>query len=210
MTVVPARSGVRAVVVGRTAWHVVAADVDPSWVADAVGHDPIAAPLGARFLAALADRVGAEPGSLDAVLVAPRVGRPLDLVPVEHLDHPRVQRALHHRRDVRVWTTSDGVGLVTVGRGVADRWETSVEVEPAARGRGLGTALAAAAPALVPDGRSAVGAGRPGQHRVAARLPRRGLPAGGRRGVVRTLTARLRNGTGRRMLGAGEALGRPG
>ena len=149
----PAPSGARAVVVGGTAWHVVAADGDPDWVAEAVAHDPIAAPLGARFLAALADRVGAESGSLDAVLVAPRTGRPLDLVPVEDLDHPRVQRALHQRRDVRVWTTRDGAGLVTVGRGVADRWETSLEVDPAGRGRGLGTALAVAAPDLVPDGR---------------------------------------------------------
>ena len=31
------------------------------------------------------------------------------------------------------------------------RWEVAVEVEPAARGRGLGTALAAAAPALLPE-----------------------------------------------------------
>ncbi len=148
----PAPSGARAVVVGGTAWHVVAADVDPAWVAEAVADDPIAAPLGARFLAALADRVGAEPGSLDALLVAPRAGRPLDLRPVTDLGHPRVQRALHHRRDVRVWTTPDGAGLVTVGRGVADRWETSLEVDPAGRQRGLGTALAAAAPALAPDG----------------------------------------------------------
>ena len=36
-----------ALVVGGTAWHVVAADVDPEWVAEAVAHDPIAAPLGA-------------------------------------------------------------------------------------------------------------------------------------------------------------------
>ena len=130
----------------------VAADVDPAWVAAVVAHDPVAAPLGARFLAALADRVGAEPGSLDAVLVAPGTGRPLDLVPVDDLDHPRARRARRHRRDVRVLTTPDGAGLVTVGRGVAGRWETSLEVDPAARGRGLGTALAAAAPALVPDG----------------------------------------------------------
>jgi GNAT superfamily N-acetyltransferase len=152
VTALPAPSGARAVVVGGTAWHVVAADVDPAWVADEVAHDPIAAPLGARFLAALADRVGAEPGSLDAVLVAPRTGRPLDLVPVHDGDHPRVRRALHHRSDVGVWTTPDGTGLVTVGRGVAGRWETSLEVDPAVRCRGLGTALAAAAPGLVPDG----------------------------------------------------------
>ena len=152
VTTLPAPSLALAVVVGGTAWHVVAADVDPGWVAAAVAHDPIAAPLGARFLAALADRIGAEPGSLDAVLVAPRPGRPSELVPVSDLDHPRVQRALHHRRDVGVWTTPDGAGLVTVGRGVAGRWETSLEVDPMARGRGLGTALAAAAASLVPDG----------------------------------------------------------
>ena len=152
VTALPAPSGARALVVGGSAWHVVAADVDPAWVAEAVADDPIAAPLGARFLAALADRVGAEPGSLDALLVAPRTGRPVELVPVEDLHHPRVQRALHHRADVRVWTTPDGTGLVTVGRGVAGRWETSLEVDAAGRCRGLGTALAAAAPSLVPDG----------------------------------------------------------
>jgi GNAT superfamily N-acetyltransferase len=128
---------------------VVAADVDPEWVARSVAHDPIAAPLGARFLADLADRVGAEPGVLDVVLVAP-AARPggLELVSAE-VDHPRVERALLHRSDVRVWTTSDGCGLLTVGRGVAGRWEVSLEVEPAARGRGLGAALAAAARGLV-------------------------------------------------------------
>ena len=41
-------------VVGGTAWHVVAADVDPAWVREQTAHDPLAAPLGARFLTALA------------------------------------------------------------------------------------------------------------------------------------------------------------
>jgi GNAT superfamily N-acetyltransferase len=152
VTALPAPLGARAVVVGGTAWHVVAADVDPSWVAAQVAPDPIAAPLGARFLAALADRVGAEPGVLDAVLVAaPVTDVGLELV-VAEVDHPRVERARLHRSDVQVWTTSDGCGLLTLGRGVAGRWEVSLEVDPAARGRGLGTALARAARALVPAG----------------------------------------------------------
>jgi GNAT superfamily N-acetyltransferase len=117
-----------------------------------VAADPIALPLGARFLTALADRVGAEPGVLDAVLVAPAErSAGLELVAAE-LDHPRVRRALVHRAEVRIWATPDGAGLLTVGRGVAGRWEVSLEVEPAARGRGLGTALAAAAGACIPDG----------------------------------------------------------
>jgi GNAT superfamily N-acetyltransferase len=153
VAVLPAPSGARAVVVGGTAWHVVAADVDPAWVTDCVADDPIAAPLGARFLSALADQVGVEPGVLDAVLVAPPapVDPGLDLVSAE-VDHPRVRRALLHRSDVRIWATPDRAALLTLGRGVAGRWEVSFEVEPVARGRGLGTALAAAAPALVPDG----------------------------------------------------------
>ena len=40
VTVLPAPSGARAVVVGGTAWHVVAADVDPRWVATQVADDP--------------------------------------------------------------------------------------------------------------------------------------------------------------------------
>jgi GNAT superfamily N-acetyltransferase len=153
VTTVPAPLGAPALVVGGTAWHVVAADVDPAWVAAQVAHDPLAAPLGARFLTALADRVGVEPGVLDAVLVAPpapvRPGVPL--VPADVDDHPRVQRALRHRTDVCTWTTPDGSALLVLGRGVAGRWEASIEVDPAARGRGLGTALAAAAPALLPE-----------------------------------------------------------
>jgi GNAT superfamily N-acetyltransferase len=126
----------------------VAADVDPAWVADEVAHDPIAAPLNARFLSAVADRIGYEPGTLDNVLVAPPGGSDLGLAPAE-LDHPRVERALLHRSDVRIWATPDGAGLVTLGRGVAGRWEVSLEVDPACRGRGLGTALARAARSLV-------------------------------------------------------------
>jgi GNAT superfamily N-acetyltransferase len=131
---------------------VVAADVDPDWVAGQTSADPLSAPLGARFLAALADRMDAEPGCLDVVLVAPPVRSPqVELRPAES-DHPRVERARRYRQDLRIWTTSDGAGVLVLGRGVADRWEVSIEVDPPAQGRGLGTALAAAAPGLAPDG----------------------------------------------------------
>ncbi|SNR29176.1 hypothetical protein SAMN06272737_10219 [Blastococcus mobilis] len=122
-----------------------------------MAHDPIAAPLGARFLAALADRVGCEPGVLDAVLVAPPGGGvPQTDIPVQEvsatgLSHPRVQRAFLHRTDVRVWATPDGAGLLTIGRGVAGRLEASLEVETDCRGRGLGTALSRAARSLAAE-----------------------------------------------------------
>lgn len=91
-------------------------------------------------------------GSLDVVLArrAPRADQTLP-----ELDdpgaHPRVARALRHRRDVRV--TGDERGLVTIGRGLVGRWELSVELLPgAAPSNGAGRALIAEGLAMAPAG----------------------------------------------------------
>ncbi len=148
-----AAGGAAAAVLGFTAHHVVAADVDPDWVRAALPPGSLSAPLSARFLAALADRVGAEPGAIDAVLVAPPAAAPvaalLGLVRADVV-HPRVARADHYRVDVRAYEVLGG--LLVLGRGLAGRWEVAVEVDPAYRGRGLGRRLAAAAPGLLPPG----------------------------------------------------------
>ncbi len=65
-------------------------------------------------------------GSHDVVLVARGTGGG-QLPERQDLDgHPRVVRSRTHRRDVRVH--GDGTGVITVGRGLVDRWEVSVEV----------------------------------------------------------------------------------
>ena len=73
-----------------------------------------------------------------------------ELTPTADAAHPRLARALRHRDDVRAWQAPGGV--VMLGRGVAGRFEVAIEVDPAHRGRGLGTRLATAARHLVPDG----------------------------------------------------------
>jgi GNAT superfamily N-acetyltransferase len=150
--------GPAAGVVAFSAHFVVSADVDHHWVRDQLPPGDYSAPLGARFLVALADRIGADIGSVDAVLAATGRGNgPAGdvadgLEEIEAREHPRVVRALRYRDHVRVWRTPDGAGHVLVGRGLAGRWETAFEVEPAVRGHGLGRRLAAAATALVPAG----------------------------------------------------------
>jgi GNAT superfamily N-acetyltransferase len=142
-------------VVGFPFHNVVAADVDPDLVQSRLDPDDPGAALKADFLAWLSGRLGARSGAVDVVLTrvdGPK-GNVIDLVPRDDLaDHPRVQRAARYRTDLRVCTDPTGAGLAVVGRGLAGRWEVAFEVEPAARGQGLGRRLAAAAITLVPTG----------------------------------------------------------
>ncbi len=147
----PSPAGPADAVVAFTAHHVVAAGVDAGWVRRHLPEGDLGAPMKAPFLALLGGRLGAEPGMVDMVLVAPpgAEGTGMELQPMEE-DHPRLARARRYRTGVRSFR--QGPGLVVVGTGLAGRWEVSVEVDEAARGRGVGKALAAAAPGLVPAG----------------------------------------------------------
>ncbi len=147
-----------ALVAAFTGHILVAADVPPGWVSAQLPPGDLSAPLNPPFLTALANRLGRRMNVLDLVTLAtPLAGDPP--LPLEELtpddgsgaDHPRVARARRYRDDVRVWTTPGGV--LVLGRGVAGRWETAFEVEPDARGSGLGRALATAARHLVPPER---------------------------------------------------------
>ncbi|MFE0177718.1 GNAT family N-acetyltransferase [Streptomyces sp. NPDC059002] len=157
-TVVPQPGRRDAGVIAFTAHSVVFTDEDPHWVRStlaALDCDPLAATLNPRFLGAFMDRTGRTTDTIDLLTVAPSLpGAPdpaLGLREIDDPDHPRVARARKRRDDVRVWA-SDGGGVLVIGRGVAGRWETSIEVEEGVRHRGLGRALAGAARQLVPDG----------------------------------------------------------
>ena len=111
------------------------------------------------FVHWVADRLVARAATHDLVLVALSPGaisaddNPIDVVEkVDLSDHPRVQRALRYRSDVRAYETADGTGVVVLGRGITRRWEIAFEVYDRARGSGLGRALAAAGVRLLPEG----------------------------------------------------------
>ncbi|MGI5286350.1 GNAT family N-acetyltransferase [Nonomuraea polychroma] len=137
-------------VIAFTAHSVIFADVDPDWIRGRLPAGDLSAPLGPPFLQALAEETGRSIGCVDLLALAePLPGSPL--VPLDEItggDHPRVARARRYRDSVRVWSGQGG--LLTIGRGVAGRWEVAVEVEPAYRGRGVGRILATSARHLVP------------------------------------------------------------
>ncbi|WP_329039105.1 GNAT family N-acetyltransferase [Streptomyces sp. NBC_01725] len=154
-TVVAQPSHRDAGVIAFTAHSVVFTDEDPLWVRTALASldcDELAGTMNPRFLAALLSRTGRATDTIDLLTVAASLPGelPLELREVADPDHPRVLRARKRRDDVRVWA-ADG-GVVILGRGVAGRWETAIEVDEGARHRGLGRALATAARHLVPAG----------------------------------------------------------
>ncbi|WP_101254910.1 GNAT family N-acetyltransferase [Streptomyces barkulensis] len=154
-TVVPQPTRRDAGVVAFTAHSVVFTDEDPRWVHDTlatVDCDELAATMNPRFLAAFMARTGRATDTVDLLTVARALPGPppLELREIADPDHPRAARARGRRDGVRVWAAAGGV--LVLGRGVAGRWEASVEVDEGVRHRGLGRTLARAARHLVPDG----------------------------------------------------------
>jgi hypothetical protein len=156
ITVVPAPSERESCVVALTAHIVIAADVDPGWVAERIPPGDLSAPLNPPFLSALEQATGRRVNAIDVMLLAPALRAPAerhaataDLTELTDHDHPRVRRAWQYRDDVRVYGDPDG-GLVLTGRGLAGRLECALEVPDGARGKGHGRRLARVARALVP------------------------------------------------------------
>jgi hypothetical protein len=152
--VLPPPPGPADAVLAFTAHHVVAADVDPEWVAQTLRSDDVGAPMKVEFLTLVARRLGVEAGMLDVVLAA--VGGPsrpeFDLVDAEEeFVHTRLARARRYRSEVRCLRDDRG-GLLTIGNGLAGRVEVSIEVEAAAQGIGLGSKLARSALGIVGPG----------------------------------------------------------
>jgi len=152
VTILPQPSRRDAGVIAFTAHSVVFVDLDPAWVRGLLPPEDLSGPLLPPFLQALCTATGRHVNSTDLLCIAaPQPGPPeIMLTPAVPSGHPRVTRALRHRDQVRVWETPGAI--VSIGCGVAGRWEVALEVEPGYRGKGLGRELAAAARHLVPEG----------------------------------------------------------
>jgi GNAT superfamily N-acetyltransferase len=150
--VIPQPSPRDAGVLAFTAHSVVFIDADPAWVRGLLPPDDLAGPVLPSFLRALGDGIGRQATGTDMLCVAEaRPGPvPIALDQLTAARHPRVERAMRYRDDVRAWEVPGGV--LTLGRGVAGRWEVAVEIDPGYRDQRLGRKLIAAARHLLPTG----------------------------------------------------------
>jgi RimJ/RimL family protein N-acetyltransferase len=151
--VLPSPDGLADVMLGFTAHFVLASSIEPAEIAARLPEDDLSVPMSAAFLTWIAEQLGSRPTTFDVLLCAigDGSGPPPWLHEVDGIDHPRVARAARYRSDMHMYTT-DGGGVLIVGRGICGRWEIGYEVAPAARGKGLGRRIVSAARGLVPAG----------------------------------------------------------
>ncbi len=157
--VMPPPSGAAGAVLAFTGHCMVAADVDPAWIERACPPWDLLAATSPTFILALEERLGCMAGPLDLVLCASSEVGATEIAVIEEdaaFLHARVRRAHLARSEVRVFRTPDGAGLLTIGRGLAGRWEAGMEVAAPQRNRGLGRALAAASRWLASPGEGIV------------------------------------------------------
>jgi hypothetical protein len=173
--VLPPPSGPCDAVVALTGYSVVAAGVTEGWVQERVPRDDLTGPMRPDFVAALAEELGAKPGSIDVLLAAPG----LDSAPVVELSEVergdvRTARARRYRNEVRCYADRGGTGIVNLGRGLDGRLDLSVELPPESRSTGRGRKIIEAARTLASPGEFLFASIAPGN----ARCLRAALAAG--------------------------------
>jgi hypothetical protein len=153
-------------VVAFTAHSVIATSLEPEEIRRQLPRDDLGASMDPAFLTWLGARLGARPGGVDAVLVSPphlaEAALRLESRP-DLQAHPRIHHALRYRSCVRVFADPAQRGVVTLGRGLAGRWEVSLEIdEPRDR---LGREMITAALLEVPAGEPVFAQVSPGNAR---------------------------------------------
>ena len=135
--VLPAPPGPAMAVVAFTAHHLIASSASEDWIRRQLNSGDLLAPMSPRFLTMLADQLGRHDDGIDLLLAARGLGGTTTLRETTLEVHPRVQRARAHRDDVRAFTDPTGAATIILGRGLANRMEVAVEIEPNRRNRGI-------------------------------------------------------------------------
>jgi hypothetical protein len=132
--VMPALDGFAGAIFGFTGHSIITTNLDEGEVRAHLPSDDPGAPMNPAFIAWLAQRLNAHSYTPDIVLSAFRADPDPTVSLIERpdlLSHPRALMAKVFRRDVRAYSDPQGDDLLTMGHGVCDRIEVSVEVDPA-------------------------------------------------------------------------------
>ena len=124
-------------VVAFTAHYVIASSAPEDWIHSQLPADDLLAPMSPRFLTALGDRLGRRDDGIDLLLAARGLQGRTTLRETTSDGHPRVTRATAHRDQIRVFTDPTGAATIVLGRGLANRTEVAIEIDPNRRNQGI-------------------------------------------------------------------------
>jgi hypothetical protein len=124
-------------VVAFTAHYMIASSVPEDWIQSQLAPDDLRAPMSPRFLTALGAKLGRHDDGIDLLLAARGLQGRTTLRETTSDDHPRVTRAYEHRDRVRVFTDPTGAATIVLGRGLANRTEVAIEIDPDRRNQGI-------------------------------------------------------------------------
>jgi GNAT superfamily N-acetyltransferase len=135
--VLPPPPGGAMAVVAFTAHYLIATSVSEDWVREQLPGDDLRAPMSPRFLSALGDKLGRRDDGIDLLLAAHGLQGRTTLRETTAGEHPRVARANARRQHVRVFTDPTGSATLILGRGLANRAEIAIEIDPNHRNQGV-------------------------------------------------------------------------
>ncbi|HWE08255.1 MAG TPA: GNAT family protein [Solirubrobacteraceae bacterium] len=124
-------------IVAFTAHHMIATSAPESWIRAQLPPGDLRAPMSPRFLTALGDKLGGHDDGIDLLLAARGLQGRSTLRETTSESHPRLTRANIHRDQVRVFTDPTGAATIILGRGLANRTEVSIEIDPTRRNQGI-------------------------------------------------------------------------
>jgi GNAT superfamily N-acetyltransferase len=124
-------------VVAFTAHYIVATSVSEDWIRAQLAPGDLLAPMSPRFLTALGEKLGRHDDGIDLLLAARGLQGRSTLRETTSESHPRATRAMAHRDQVRVFTDPTGAATIMLGRGLANRTEVSIEIDPSRRNQGI-------------------------------------------------------------------------
>jgi hypothetical protein len=124
-------------IVAFTAHYMIASSVPEDWVRNQLPSADLLAPMSPRFLTALGQKLGRHDDGIDLLLASRGLQGRTTLRETTSEDLPRVRRANAHRDQVRVFTDPTGAATIILGRGLANRTEVAIEIEPNRRNQGI-------------------------------------------------------------------------
>jgi hypothetical protein len=151
--VLPPPPGAAMAVVAFTAHYMVASSEPEDWIRAQLPADDLRAPMSPRFLSALGAKLGRHDHGIDLVLAARTLQGRTTLRETTSEGHSRATPATAHRNQVRVFADPTGAATIVLGRGLANRTEVAIEIDPNRRNQGI-------ARQALTEARRIVGAGR--------------------------------------------------